>query len=88
MERTVDMGLLAVETGGWALYEYENDKVNFNGKSKSILDGKIERKPIEEWIKYQGRFRHLFIPKRDDKKLKALQDHVDSIWERYRSCYL
>ncbi len=88
MEKTVDMGLLAVETGAWALYEYENYKVTFNGKSKLILEGKIQLKPIEEWIKYQGRFRHLFIPKKDDKRLKALQDHIDKIWERYRSCYL
>ena len=28
MERTVEMGILAVETGAWALYEYENDVVN------------------------------------------------------------
>jgi pyruvate ferredoxin oxidoreductase beta subunit len=88
MERTVDMGILAVETGAWALYEYENDIVTFNGKSKLILEGKIQTKPIEEWIKYQGRFRHLFIPKKDEKRIKALQDHVNLIWERYRACYL
>ena len=88
MEKTVEMGTMAVETGAWALYEYENDKVTFNGKSKLILEGKIDRKPIEDWIKYQGRFRHLFIPKKDVKRIKALEDHVDQIWERYRSCYL
>jgi pyruvate ferredoxin oxidoreductase beta subunit len=88
MERTVEMGTMSVETGAWALYEYENDKVTFNGKSKLILEGKIERKPIEDWIKYQGRFRHLFIPKKDVKKIKAIQDHTDHIWERYKACYL
>jgi pyruvate ferredoxin oxidoreductase beta subunit len=50
MEKTVEMGVLAVETGAWALYEYENGKVTFNGKSKLILEGKIQRKPIEDWI--------------------------------------
>ena len=88
MERTVEMGTLAVETGAWALYEYENDKMTFNGKSKLILEGKIERKPVEEWIKYQGRFRHLFIPKKDVKKIKDIETHIDQMWERYRTCYL
>jgi pyruvate ferredoxin oxidoreductase beta subunit len=87
MEKTVEMGTLAVETGAWALYEFENEKVTFNGKSKLILEGKIKRKPIEEWIKYQGRFRHLFVPKRDEKRLKAIEENIDLIWDRYRSCH-
>ena len=88
MEKTVEMGTLAVETGAWALYEYENDKVSFNGKSKLILEGKIKRKSIEEWIRYQGRFGHLFKPKKDIKRIKEIEDHIDKLWERYRSCYL
>ena len=87
MERTVEMGRLAVETGAWALYEYENDVMTFNGKSKLILEKKIERKPIEEWIKYQGRFSHLFKPEKDSKRIKALEEHIDQMWERYRACY-
>jgi pyruvate ferredoxin oxidoreductase beta subunit len=82
------MGTMAVETGAWALYEFENEKVTFNGKSKLILEKKIERKPIEDWIKYQGRFRHLFKPKKDVKRIKAIEDYTDQVWERYRKCYL
>jgi pyruvate ferredoxin oxidoreductase beta subunit len=88
MERTVEMGVLAVETGAWALYEFENEKMTFNGKSKLLLEKKIKPKPIEEWIKYQGRFKHLFTPVRDEKTLKSIQDNTDIIWERYRECYL
>jgi len=88
MDKTVEMGKLAVETGAWALYEYENDTVTFNKKSKLILEEKIERKPIEDWIKYQGRFRHLFKPKKDVKRLKAIQEHNDKKWEWYRKRYL
>jgi pyruvate ferredoxin oxidoreductase beta subunit len=88
MEKTVEMGTLAVETGAWALYEFENEKMTFNGRSKLILEKKIQRKPVEEWIKYQGRFRHLFVPKKDEKRIKEIEDHIDKTWERYRSCYL
>jgi len=88
MEKTVEMGRLAVETGAWTLYECENDVVTFNGKSKLILEEKIQRKPLEEWIKYQGRFGHLFRPTKDTKRIKALENHLDGVWERYRKCYL
>ena len=88
MEKTVEMGTLSVETGAWALYEYENDEIKFNGISKLLLEEKINPKPIEDWIKFQGRFRHLFIPKKDVKKLKEIQDHTNLIWKRYRKCYL
>jgi pyruvate ferredoxin oxidoreductase beta subunit len=88
MEKTVDMGTLAVDTGTWLLYEFENEKMTFNGKSKLILEKKIEAKPIEEWLKYQGRFRHLFKPEKDVKTLKMIQDYTDMVLDRYRSCYL
>ncbi|MCK4347551.1 MAG: pyruvate synthase subunit beta [Thermoplasmatales archaeon] len=88
MEKTVEMGTLAIETGAWALYECENDVVTFNGKSKLLLEKKIEPKPIEDWIKQQGRFRHLFKPKKDVKRLKAIQEHTDLVWKRYRKCHL
>jgi pyruvate ferredoxin oxidoreductase beta subunit len=88
MEKTVEMGRMAIETGAWALYECENDKVTFNGKSKLILEKKIQRKPLEDWIKYQGRFGHLFKPTKDTKRIKALEDHLDLVWNRYRECYL
>lgn len=88
MDKTIDMGKLAIETGAWTLWEYENDQVTFNGKSKLILERKIKAKPIEEWLKYQGRFKHLFVPKRDEKQLNIIQDHTDAQWKRYRKEFL
>ncbi len=88
MNKTVSMGKLAIETGAWTLWEYENDDVVFNGKSKLLLEEKIEPKPIEEWLKYQGRFEHLFVPKRNEKMLQRIQEHTDAQWKRYRKKYL
>ena len=88
MEKTVEMGRLAVETGVWALYECKNDVVTFNGKSRLILENKIKRVPIEEWMRPQGRFKHLFVPKKDVKRIKALEEHIEKIWERYRKYYI
>lgn len=86
MDKTVEMGKLAVETGVWALYEYEDGVMCFNGRSKRILDGKVDRKPVEEWLKSQGRFKNLFKPKRKDDQIQEIQEHVDKTWERYRRC--
>jgi len=86
MELTVEMGRLAVETGAWALYEYENGKTTFNGKSKLILEKKIQRKPIEDWMKLQGRFRHVFKPSFNKKTIQEIEQHIDEMWDYYRTC--
>jgi pyruvate ferredoxin oxidoreductase beta subunit len=88
MNKTVDMGKLAIETGAWSLWEYEHDELVFNGKSKLILEEKIKPKPIEDWIKHQGRFKHLFVPKRNEKQLNIIQEHNDQKWKGFRKKYL
>ena len=59
---TVKIGKLAVETGFWPLWEAEvvNGKIKFrlNPPSNKLID-ESKRKPIEEFIKLQGRFRAL-----------------------------
>ena len=83
MEKTIEMGRLAVETGAWALFEAENGKVEFNLRSKQILDGKVQRKPVEEYLQPQGRFAHLFRPKRDEEALASIEDFIEGEWKRY-----
>jgi pyruvate ferredoxin oxidoreductase beta subunit len=83
MEKTIEMGRLAVETGAWALFEAENGKVEFNLRSKQILDGKVPRKPVEEYLQPQGRFAHLFRPKRDEEALASIEDFIEGEWKRY-----
>jgi len=78
MSKTVEIARLAVETGSWVLYEAINGKVEFTGQSKRILEGK-ERKPIEDWLKMQGRFRHL---KQED--IEKIKRELDEKWEYYR----
>ncbi len=84
MDKTLEMGRLAVETGSWALYDYQDGKFNFNLKSKSILEGKLMPKPVEEYLKLQGRFAHLFKPNRNEQVLAAIQRDVDKSWEKFR----
>jgi pyruvate ferredoxin oxidoreductase beta subunit len=65
---------LAVDTCMWPLFEVENGAYKLTRKPR-------EKLPIEEWLKGQGRFAHLFQPENADM-LRAFQEHVDRQWER------
>jgi len=71
---SADVGKLAVKTGVWPLKEYEDGK---------IVHTRIPhpRQPVEEYLKLQGRFRHLFEPERDDAAIAGIQSRIDHYWE-------
>ncbi len=64
----------AVESNFWPLFEVENGKYIINHKPK-------ERSPIADWMKKQGRFKHLFKPG-NEHLLETSQQYVDSEWEK------
>ncbi len=76
MEKTVDLARLAVQTCVWPLYEIENGEWNLTTKPK-------EKKPVEEYLKQQGRFAHLF-KEENQEVLKSIQEYVDKEWERIK----
>jgi len=69
----IELAKIAVDTCVWPLYEVENGKYKLNYKPK-------EKKPILEWIKPQGRFRHLF-KEENAWVLEEFQKKVDEEWE-------
>jgi pyruvate/2-oxoacid:ferredoxin oxidoreductase beta subunit len=46
-------------------------------------DPKDKKKPIEEFFKLQGRFKHLLLPE-NAELLKEIQNHIDKDWERLK----
>jgi len=76
--KTVEVGRLAVQTGTWALYEIEHGKFKLNPPSARLID-KEKRKPVREYLRLQGRFRHL-----KDEDIEAIQRWVDKSWENYK----
>jgi pyruvate ferredoxin oxidoreductase beta subunit len=52
----VAIARLATETNFWPLYEIENGKYKLNWEPKTL-------KPVSEFLKTQGRFKHLFSEK-------------------------
>jgi pyruvate ferredoxin oxidoreductase beta subunit len=72
-KESVEVGRLAVKTGIWPLKEY--------------IDGRLvhtriprERVPVEEYLRLQGRFSHLFSPRTDSDLIAEIQAGVDRYW--------
>jgi pyruvate ferredoxin oxidoreductase beta subunit len=71
---TIQISKLATQTCFWPLYEVENGVHKINYKPR-------EKKPLEEWTKLQGRFRHLSSEK-NKHIIEAAQKEVDRKWDR------
>jgi pyruvate ferredoxin oxidoreductase beta subunit len=69
-EKAIEYGQLAVDTGMFPLYEVDHGVWRLTRKTK-------ERKPVAEYLKGQGRYRHL-----DEGLIALIQEKVDQNWER------
>jgi pyruvate ferredoxin oxidoreductase beta subunit len=70
----VHYGKMATETNYWPLYEIEEGKYKINYTVK-------ERRPIEDFLKGQGRFKHLFTSE-NKKVIETMQGMVDEEWDK------
>ena len=73
-KETAEIGKLAVKTGVWPLKEYIDGQIVHTKIPK-------QRLPVEEYLKRQGRFAHLFEPVRNGELLQEIQSRVDAYWE-------
>lgn len=73
-KESVEIGKLAVKTGIWPLKEYIDGKVVHTKTPRKRL-------PVEEYLKRQGRFSHLFEPVRNEALISEVQAGVDAYWE-------
>ena len=77
---TPDVARLAVECGLWPL--------------KEAVDGKVvhtylpKLSPVDDYLKLQGRFRHLFEPIVQKDAIAHIQDRVTAYWERVKQTEL
>jgi pyruvate ferredoxin oxidoreductase beta subunit len=72
-DTTIELTQLAVDTCYWPLYEVENGEWKLSYKPR-------QKPPVEEWLKRQGRFRHLFKPQ-NRHMIGQMQEEVDRRWE-------
>ena len=72
-ENLMEINKLAVETCYWPLYEVIDGKYVINYKPKNKL-------PIEEFLRPQRRFKHMFKPG-NEWMIKEFQEEVDARWQ-------
>ncbi|MDD1642415.1 MAG: hypothetical protein LUQ29_04020, partial [Methylococcaceae bacterium] len=72
-KEAIAIGKLAVKTGVWPLKEYIGGKV-----VHTKIPG--DRLPVEEYLKTQGRFAHLFSPVRNESIINEIQERIDNYW--------
>lgn len=80
-EKTIEVGRMAVLTGMWALFEVEHGKFRLNNPSASLID-KARRKPVEEYLRMQGRFSNL-----TNEDIAVIQRWIDETWENYKKLH-
>jgi pyruvate ferredoxin oxidoreductase beta subunit len=75
-DRTLEVGRLAVECGITPLFEMENGEITKVRKIKKKIS-------IEDYLKTQKRFRHLFAGDQGREALKEIQDLADANIRKY-----
>ncbi|MEE8639608.1 MAG: thiamine pyrophosphate-dependent enzyme [bacterium] len=73
-EETLEVSRIATNTCFWPLYEIVDDRWKLTYKPRKIL-------PAEEWMKFQGRFAHLFDGDGHPELVAEIQADVDREWE-------
>jgi pyruvate/2-oxoacid:ferredoxin oxidoreductase beta subunit len=68
--KSVEIGRLATQTGTFPLYEVDRGKYSLTKEIK-------KKKPVDEYLKLQGRFRHL-----SKDAIAEIQKLVDEEYER------
>ncbi|MCJ7732809.1 thiamine pyrophosphate-dependent enzyme [Candidatus Bathyarchaeota archaeon] len=84
-EDTIGIARLATQTCVFPLYEAERvdgrPVYKLNAASAAIARRPESKKPVEDYLKTQARFRHLFRPKENKELLDAIQEGVDFRWQ-------
>jgi pyruvate ferredoxin oxidoreductase beta subunit len=71
---TIKLARLATQTRYFPIYEFDKGRYTFNIKVPNPL-------PVEEFLKAQGRFKHLFKPEYSNE-IQEIQEFVNKNWER------
>ena len=79
--KTIEMARLAVETCVFPLWEAVDGEYALSPPSKVIALKPDRQKPVKDYLKAQGRFRHLFTPE-FEHVIDEIQDIVNKRWKQ------
>jgi pyruvate ferredoxin oxidoreductase beta subunit len=73
--KSIEMGKMAIQCGLWANFEMVDGKV--------VKAKKVARKPVDDYLKAQKRFRHLFKPQKNEEEIAKIQAIADANAEKF-----
>jgi len=79
--KSINYSNLVVETCVFPLWETENGICHLSTPSKLVALAPQKKKPVSDYLKGQGRFRHMFKPK-GIQLLEDVQRITDERWKR------
>jgi len=83
-EKTIEVSRLAVQTCIFPIWECRlvegRPKYELSAQSAAIAKRPESKKPVDEYLKMQGRFSHLYRPVRRDDLIDSIQKWVDHRW--------
>jgi pyruvate ferredoxin oxidoreductase beta subunit len=79
--KSIEYTKLAVETCLFPLWESVNGQWQLSTPSKLVALAPQKKKPVADYLRGQGRYRHMFKPQ-NKKLLEEVQSITDERWER------
>jgi len=72
----IEVSRMAVQSGMWLLYEHEEGETRFTAATKRMIEGKVKRKPVKEYLEIQGRFQQILSSPEGQEAEDKLEEEV------------
>jgi len=72
----IEVSRMAVQSGMWLLYEHEDGETRFTGATKRIIEGKVKKKPVKDYLEIQGRFKQVLASEEGKQAEEMLEEQV------------
>ena len=72
----IEVSRMAVQSGMWLLYEHEEGETRFTAATKRMIEGKVKKKPVKEYLEIQGRFRQILSSPEGQEAEDLLEEEV------------
>lgn len=82
--QTIELSRKAVKCGAWLLWEAEYGNVTISGPTKRILEGKVPKDPVDDYLLCQGRFIKNLRGEDRAEKIAQFQADIDREMEFMR----
>lgn len=73
-----ELAILAVQCGITVLWDFLDGELRYQGISRQMVDGRLRRRPVAEYLRRQGRFAHFA-----DEDIDYFQSQIDQMWEQW-----